>query len=143
MQEQILTAIGTAVPSTAKVTETLFVIHEVLPTANHSLQQLQHQITDLDDVMERLRQGFSSPAMQASDLESQTRVIGNHWTAVLKLIERTNSILSEMEISFANVERGGGGTGWLQLMEENVVYYRNEIQLLTKTLHFELALIPL
>ena len=144
----ILSAISLAVSTTAKVTNTLLVIDDEISTVDRNLQQFRRDVTDLQDVLERMRQDFSSPEIRASAFESQTGIVGNHWTAVLKLIERCDRILAEMEVNLRNVPKSGGGAwtkplraGWLKFKEGDIAYYRSEVQLLTRNMQFELTMV--
>ena len=143
-------SIVSAIGSAAKVANTLLAIKDAISSVDRSLQQLQREVSDLQGVMERMGHDFSNPAMRSYAFASQTGLVGNHWSAVLKLIERCDRTLSEMEKTLRDVPHSNGGAwtsplraGWLKFKEGDVVYYQSEIQILTRGMQFELMMILL
>ena len=143
----ILQTVGQAVSVTFMVTNTLIQIGSAIAEVDRSLQQLQRDVTDLQEAMERMGQDFSSP-MGARLLDTNTGSLGNHWRAVLKMIERANRTLYEMESCLRQVPHNGGGNwsrplraAWLRFKQSDIAYYRSEIQILTKNMQFELTMV--
>ena len=90
--------------------------------------------------MERMGQDFSGP-LGTRLLQSNTGSMGNHWSAVLKIIERANRTLSEMEACLMKLPHQSGGNwsrplraAWLNFKNSDIEFYRNEIQVLTRNI---------
>lgn len=73
----ILHGVSAAVSATFTMTNTLIQISSAISEVDRSLQQLQREVTDLQETMERMGQDFSGPAGKRL-LESNTGALGNH-----------------------------------------------------------------
>lgn len=143
----ILHSVGTAVSAAFTVTNTLIQIGQAIVGVDRTLQQIQREVSDLQETLERMGQDFSGH-VGVQLLQSNTGSMGNHWRAVLKIIERANRTLSEMEACLRHVPYGGGGNmtkplraTWLSFKNYDIAYYRSEIQILTRNMHFELTMV--
>ena len=109
--------------------------------------ELQREVLNLQETLEWIGEGFSGPVTM-SLLEANIGSLGNHFMVVLKIIERANCTLSEMESGLRNVLYNGAGNltkalraAWLSFKESDNRYYRTEIQILTRNMYFELTMV--
>lgn len=143
----ILHGVSAAISATFTVTNTLIQIGTAISEVDRSLQQLQREVATLQETMENMGQDFSSAAGKRV-LESNTGSLGNHWKALLNLLERANRTLSEMESCLRTVPHSGGGNWfrplratWMRFKEGDISYYRSEIQIITQTMHLQLTMV--
>jgi hypothetical protein len=143
----ILHGVGSAVSLAFTVTSTLIRIGQAIVEVYGTLQQLHREVLDLQESLERMGHDFSGP-VGVRLLETNTGALGNHWRAVLKIIARANRTLSEMESYLRKVPHSDGGNwskplrvAWLSFKECDIAYYRNEIQILIRNMHFELTMV--
>lgn len=129
------------------VTNTLIQIASAISEIDRSLQQLQREVNELQETLERMGHDFSGP-VGSRLLQTNTKSMGNHWRAVVKVIERTNRTLSEMESCLRNVPHADGGNWsrplratWLRFKESDIAYYRSDIDRLTRNMQFELTMV--
>ena len=143
----VLHGVGTAVSAAFTVYNTLIQVGQAIQQVDRTLQQLQREVQGLQETLERMGQDFSGPIGQQL-LQTNTGSLGNHWRAVLKIIERANRTLSEMESCLRRVPYSGGGgitqplrAAWLSFKEMDIGYYRNEIDILSRNMQFEIMMV--